>query len=155
MTAAACGGLDSAKESPAPAVEEAAAEETASVQEEAPAEEEKSSGKTLEEYLKENPTAENQLEEQIAAQGNEMMDVAVKIDGNDVIWTASFKDFVELPENVADSLNDGMDEAESAFSGLAAGWDEAIGAEKGTVSYGIRYCDSDGNVLAENSFRAE
>lgn len=151
MTAAACG----AKESPAPAVEEAAAEEKASVKEEAPAEEEKSSGKTLEEYLKENPMAEKQLEEQIAAQGNEMMDVAVETVGNDVIWVATFKDFVELPENVADSLNDGMDEAESVFSGLAAVWDEAIGAEKGTVSYGIRYCDSDGNVLAENSFRAE
>ena len=60
-----------------------------------------------------------------------------------------------LPENAVDTLSEGMDTMESAFSALAGVLDDSIGAEKGTVSYGIRYCDSDGNVIVEKSYRAE
>ena len=163
LSATACGGSDSgakgedaATEAPAPE-EEANAEEE--VKEEAPAEEEapeESSGqKTLEEYLKEDPEAEKQLEEQATAQGNDQMDMAIEVVGNDVICVATFKDSIELPEGTAETLEAGMNELESAFSAFAGVLDDAIGAEKGTVSYGVRYCDSDGNVLAEASFRAQ
>ena len=83
------------------------------------------------------------------------MDMSIEIKGNDVVCVATFKDSVELPEDAADVLNAGMEELGSAFSGIAGVLDDMIGVEKGTVSYGIRYCDANGNVLAEASFRAE
>lgn len=173
MSATACGGSDGGNEGAAPAAteeeapveEDAPAEEEAPVKEDAPAEEEtpveedsageSSEQKTLEEYLKEDPAAEKQLQEQAAAQGNEQLDMSIEVTGNEVLCIATFKDSVELPENVADTLNEGMDALGSAFSAIAATLDDEIGAEKGTVSYGIRYCDSDGNVIVEKSFRAE
>lgn len=166
MSATACGGSDSgesaapaATEEEAPVEEEAPKEEEAApVEEEAPEEEasaEESSGKTLEEYLKEDPASEAELREQAAAQGNDTMDMSIEVVGNDFICVGTFKDSVELPEDAAETLEAGMDELGSAFSAIAGVLDEAIGAEKGTVSYGIRYCDSEGNVLAEKSFRAE
>lgn len=179
LSMTACGGsndaaqaADAATEEAAPAGEEAPAEEEASVEEEAPAEEEapveeeapadeeapaeeSSAQKTLEDFMKEDPTAEQQLQEQAAAQGNDQMDMAIEIHGNDVVCVATFKDSVELPDDAADTLNEGIDQLGSAFSGIAGTLDSMIGAEKGTVGYGIRYCDADGNVLAEATFRAE
>ncbi len=167
MSATACGGSDDGAKSADAAVEEtsveeeAPAEEEAPVEEEAPAEEEasaeeESSGQmTFEEYLFSDPTAEQQLKEQAAAQGNDQMDMDIVVKGNEVICVATFKESVELPDDVSEQLSDGMDAVGSAFSGIAGMLDEALGAEKGTVSYGIRYCDSNGNVLAEASFRAE
>jgi len=52
-------------------------------------------------------------------------------------------------------LETGMSELEPAFSAIAGALDDEIGAEKGTVSYGVKYCDSEGNVLAEASFKAQ
>lgn len=182
MSATACGGSDGGKESAAPAIveenseeeeasaaeeapaeveEEAPAEEEASDEEEAPAEEkasaeEASSGQmTLEEYIYEDPTAEQQLKEQAAAQANDQLDMEIEVKGNDVICVATFKDSVELPDDVSDQLNSGMDTLEPAFAAIAGMLDDAIGAEKGTVAYIIRYCASDGTVLTEASFRAE
>lgn len=153
LSATACGGskdADTTTEAAAPVEEE-----VSEAEEEAPAEEESSEQKTLEDFLKEDPTAEQQLQEQAAAQGNDQMDMAIEINGNDVVCVATFKDTVELPDDAADTLNEGMEQVGSAFSALAGTLDSMIGAEKGTVSYGIRYCDADGNVLAEASFRAE
>ena len=103
----------------------------------------------------EAPTAEQQLQDQAAAQGDETIDMSIEVDGNDIFCVGTFKDSVELPDDVSDTLNAGMSELEPTFSAIAGVLDTAIGAEKGTVSYGIRYCDSDGNVLAEMSFRAQ
>lgn len=178
LSMTACGGSDDAAASADAATEEAAPEEAPAAEEEAPAEEAAPEGeeapaeeaapeeeaaaeqadgeqKTLEDFLMEDPTAEKQLEEQAVAQGNDQMDMAIEIKGNDVMCIATFKEGVELPDDVADTLNAGMDQVGSMLSGLAGTLDNMIGAEKGTVSYGIRYCDSDGNVLAEASFRAE
>lgn len=170
LSMTACGGSDDAapateeaapaeEETPAeeeaPVEEETPAEEEAPAEEETPAEEESSAQKTLEDFMKEDPTAEQQLQEQAAAQGNDQMDMAIEIHGNDVVCVATFKDSVELPDDAADTLNEGIDQLGSAFSGIAGTLDSMIGAEKGTVGYGIRYCDSEGNVLAEATFRAE
>ncbi|MDE7233028.1 MAG: DUF4854 domain-containing protein [Lachnospiraceae bacterium] len=167
MSATACGGSDDAAKSAdaaveeasveeeAPAEEEASVEEEDPVEEEAPAEEESSGQKTLEEYMFEDPTAEQQLKEQAAAQGNDQMDMDIQVKGNEVICIATFKDSVELPDDVSEQLSEGMDSLGSAFSAIAGMLDDAIGAEKGTVSYGIRYCAPDGTVLAEASFTAE
>lgn len=165
MTATACGGSDSAKESEAPAVEEEApAEEEKPAEEEAPAEEEKpaeekeeaaSEGKTLEDLVKEDPTIEQQLLEQSVQGSNDQMEMSVEIKGNDLLVIATYKEGIELPDNTAENLEAALDTMESAFKGLAGVLDEAVGAEKGTVSYSVKYCDSDGNVLAERSYKAE
>ena len=148
MSATACGGSDDAAKSADTAAE-------TPVEEEAPAEEESSDQKTLEEYMFEDPTAEQQLKEQAAAQGNDQMDMDIEVKGNSVVCVATFKDSVELPDDISEQLSDGMDSLGSAFSAIAGMLDDAIGAEKGTVSYGIRYCAPDGTVLVEASFTAE
>ena len=153
LSATACGASKEAANTAAE--EEAPVGEEAPVEEEAPAEEESSSQKTLEDFLKEDPTAEKQLQEQAAAQGDDQMDMSIEIKGNEVICVATFKEDVELPEGTADTLSATLEQMGSAFSGLAGTLDDMIGAEKGTVSYGVRYCDASGDVLAEASFRAE
>ena len=165
LSATACGGSDSGAKSEdtateAPAAEEEApaeeeAEEEAPAEEEAAAEEESSTQKTLEEYLKEDPEAMKQIEEQAAAEGNDQMDMAIEVVGNDLTCVATYKDSVEIPEVTAEILETAMSELEPAFSAIAGALDDEIGAEKGTVSYGVKYCDSEGNVLAEASFKAQ
>ncbi len=163
MSVTACGSSDDGAKSTDTAAE-TSVEETAPTEEktpEAPAEdkatdtEESNGQKTLEEYLFEDPTAEQQLKEQAVAQGNDQMDMDIEVKGNDFILIATFKDSVELSDDVSEQLTEGMDAVGSTFSALAGMLDDAIGAEKGTVSYGIKYCAPDGTVLAEASFKAE
>lgn len=111
--------------------------------------------KTLEEYLKSDAAAMKELEDQATAQSNDQMDMAIEVNGNEVYCVATFKDSVEVTDDMAEALNAGMSELGPAFSGIASVLDEAIGAEKGTVSYGVRYCAPDGSVIAEASFKAE
>ena len=159
LSATACGGSDSGAKSEDTATEAPAAEEEApaeeEAEEEAAAEEESSTQKTLEEYLKEDPEAMKQIEEQAAAEGNDQMDMAIEVVGNDLTCVATYKDSVEIPEGTAEMLETAMSELEPAFSAIAGALDDEIGAEKGTVSYGVKYCDSEGNVLAEASFKAQ
>lgn len=110
---------------------------------------------TFEAYLFEDSTAEQQLKDLAAAQGNDEMDMDIEVKGNTVTCIATFKDSVELSDDAAEQLSEVVNSLEDAFSAIAGSLDEAMGAEKGTVSYGIKYCASDGTVLAEASFRAK
>lgn len=110
---------------------------------------------TFEAYLFEDSTAEQQLKDLAAAQGNDEMDMDIEVKGNTVTCIATFKDSVELSDDAAEQLSEAVNSLEDAFSAIAGSLDEAMGAEKGTVSYGIKYCASDGTVLAEASFRAK
>lgn len=162
LSATACGGSDDAAKSTDAATEEAAPveeeapeaeEEAASSEEEAPAEEEASSdGATLEDYLKGDAEAEKELEEQAKSMGSDEMDMAIEVNGNDLVYVATLKEAIEDGDALADTVNE---QVGPTFSALAGMMDEVIGAEKGTVSFGIRYCNPDGSVLAETSFRAE
>lgn len=114
-----------------------------------------SSDKTLEAYLKEDPTVMQQLEDQMATQSDDTLDMSIEVSGNDVICIGTFKDSIEVTDEDAEMLSSSLDELGSVFSAIAGTLDDTIGADKGTVSYGIRYCDSSGNVLAEKSFKAE
>lgn len=114
-----------------------------------------SSDKTLEAYLKEDATAMQQLEDQMAAQSDDTVDMSIEVSGNDVVCIGTFKDGIEITAEDAEMLASSLDEVGSVFSAIAGSLDDAIGADKGTVSYGVRYCDSEGNVLAEKSFKAE
>lgn len=173
LSMSACGGsgdaakdadtaTEEASEEEAPAVEEeaepveeeapAAEEEAESDEEEASAEEVSSDGATLEEYLKGDAEAEKQLEEQAQSMGSDQMDMAIEVNGNDLVYVATLKEDIENSDELADTVNE---QVGPTFSALAGVMDEVIGAEKGTVSFGIRYCAPDGSVLAEASFRAE
>ncbi|MDE7246853.1 MAG: DUF4854 domain-containing protein [Lachnospiraceae bacterium] len=114
-----------------------------------------SSEKTLEAYLKEDPAAMQQLEEQMAAQGDDTLEMSIEVSGNEVICIGTFTDSIEVTDEDAAMLQESLGELGSVFSAIAGTLDDTIGAEKGTVSYGIRYCDSTGKVLAEQSFKAE
>lgn len=114
-----------------------------------------SSDKTLEAYLKEDAEAMQQLEDQMAAQSDDSIEMSIEVSGNDVVCIGTFKDSVEIAAEDAEMLSSTLDDMGTVFSAIAGSLDDAIGADKGTVSYGIRYCDSEGNVLAEKSFKAE
>lgn len=136
----------------APVEEETPAEKETPVEEETPAEEEVSSdGATLEDYLKGDAETAKQLEEQAQSMGNENVDMAIEVNGNDLVYVATLKQEIED----GDALVDAVEQMGSVFSALAGMMDEAIDAEKGTVSFGIRYCQPDGTVIAESEFRAE
>lgn len=158
MSVTACGSSNDGAKSTDTAVEETSTETTAP---EAPTEDnaadkaESNGQKTLEEFLAEDPTTEQQLKDQAAAMENDQMGMEIEVKGNEVILIATLKDSVEVTDDTAAQLQEGMDAVSSTFSALAGMLDEAIGAEKGTVSYGIRYCAPDGTVLAEASFSAE
>lgn len=143
---------ETSAEEAAPVEEETSAEEEAPVEEETPAEEEVSSdGATLEDYLKGDAETAKQLDEQAQSMGNENVDMAIEVNGNDLVYIATLKEEIED----GDALVDAVEQMGGAFSALAGMMDEAIGVEKGTVSFGIRYCQPDGTVIAESEFRAE
>lgn len=184
MTVTACGGSNDAAEGvdekvqeavpvedeiPAAEEEEAADEETPAAEDEAPTDEETSAedespaaedeadsgSMTLEEFLTEDPETEQMLKEQIAAQGNDQADVSIEIKGNELIYTVTAKDSVEMVEGAAEGLQKTLEENAGIYASRASLLDQIIGAEKGTVAFSLKYCDSDGNVLAEASYRAE
>lgn len=151
LSATACGASGDGDKSANAAVIETSTEDEAPA-EEAPVEEEASSdGATLEDYLKGDAETEKQLEEQAQAMGNENVDMAIEVNGNDLVYIATLKEEIEDP----DALVDAVEQMGSVFSALAGAMDEVIGLEKGTVSFGIRYCQPDGTVIAESNFRAE
>lgn len=113
------------------------------------------SKKTLEDYMKADSAAMQQLEEQMAAMGDESTDMKVEITGNDVVYTATLKEGYEVPEENVAIMEESLDSLKSAFAAIAGELDDEIGAEKGTVSFGIKYCNPDGSVLVEKSYRAE
>lgn len=165
LSVTACGGDEAAEnaetapvaeeapaEEEAPAAEEAPAEEEAPAAEETPAEEEAGAGETLEDYLKGDAESAKQLEEQAQSMSNENMDVEIEVNGNDLVYVATIKAEIEDADAMVETLNASVG---PTFSALAGVMDEVVGGEKGTVSFGIRYCAPDGSVLGEASFRAE
>lgn len=113
------------------------------------------SKKTLEEYMKSDPAAMKQLEEQMAAMEDESTDMSVEIKGNDVVYTATLKEGYEVPEENVAIMEASLDALDAAFAEIAGALDDEIGADKGTVSFGIKYCNPDGSVLVEKSFKAQ
>ena len=113
------------------------------------------SKKTLEEYMKADQAAMQELESQMEAMGDESTDMAVEITGNNVVYTATLKEGYEVPEENIALMEESLDTMESAFVAIAGALDEEIGADKGTVLFGIKYCNPDGSVLVEKSYKAQ
>lgn len=119
-----------------------------------------SGSSTLEEIVKEEPDGLEQIRAMTAEAEDEYMAMTVEFEGNQVLYVTTFKDaFYTTMESTAQELVQGLERVMSGaadeFSACAEAIDDAIGAPRGTVSMVIRYCDPDGNVLAEADFRAE
>lgn len=122
-----------------------------------PAEEADSGFMTLEEIVKEEPDIMEQVQATAAEQEDEQMTMAVEIKGNQALYVVTFKEAYSaaMTESMAQGLEEGLNEMESAFSALAEELDEVMGAEKGTVSFVVRFCDIHGRILAEADFKAK
>lgn len=120
-----------------------------------------SGSSTLEEIVKEEPDILEEIQATAAEAEDEYMAMTVEVKGNKVLYVTTFKNafFTMMTESavqeLAQELEKSMNGAASEFSALAEAVDDAMGVPKGTVSMVIRYCDSDGNILAEADFRAE
>lgn len=116
-----------------------------------------SGSSTLEEIVKEEPDIWEQVQATAAEAEDEYMAMTVEIKGNQVLYVTTFKDalYATMTESAVQDLEKGMSGAASEFSALAEAVDDAMGVPRGTVSMVIRFCDSDGNILAEADFRAE
>ena len=154
-------GADAATEEEAPAAEEeASAEEETPAAEEASAEEEApaadaASGMTLEEYMNSTPDQKKQFEEEMAASAQDGISIAVDVKGNDFTYIYTFEDDSLITDEVKSNLKTGLEATASVFAMMAEQMDEAIGADKGTVTIIVKYQDGSGNVLEEGSFHAE
>lgn len=154
-------GADAATEEAAPAAEEEApAEEETPAAEEAPAEEEApaadaGSGMTLEDYMNSTPDQKKQFEEEMAASAQDGISIAVDVKGNDFTYIYTFEDESLITDEVKSNLKTGLEATASVFAMMAEQMDEAIGADKGTVTIIVKYQDASGNVLEEGSFHAE
>lgn len=116
-----------------------------------------SGSSTLEEIVKEEPDILEQVQATAAETEDEYVTMSVEFKGNQVLYVTTFKDafYTTKTESAVQELEKSMNGAADEFSALAEALDDAMGAPRGTVSMVIRYCDSDGSVLAEAEFKAE
>lgn len=145
-------------EEEAPADEETPAEDETPAEEETPAEDEVSDdastgGRTLEDYLNEAPDEKKQLEDQIAAQAQEGVSIAIDVKGNDFTYIYTIEDASQITDEMKQSISEGLDTMAAAFEMIAKTMDAAIG-EEGAVTVNVRYQDADGNVIEEKGFKA-
>ena len=117
----------------------------------------KKNNERIEEIVKEEPDILEQVQATAAETEDEYVTMSVEFKGNQVLYVTTFKDafYTTKTESAAQELEKSMNGAASEFSALAEAVDDAMGAPRGTVSMVIRYCDSDGSVLAEAEFKAE
>ncbi len=157
LSVTACGGSDEASNGADAATEEeapAAEEEAPAAEEEAPAAD-AASGMTLEEYMNSTPDQKKQFEEEMAASAQDGISIAVDVKGNDFTYIYTFEDDSLITDEVKSNLKTGLEATASVFAMMAEQMDEAIGADKGTVTIIVKYQDGSGNVLEEGSFHAE
>lgn len=116
---------------------------------------------TLEEIVKEEPDILEEVQATAAELETEQMAMTIEIKGNQVLYVTTFKDalYTTMSESsvkeLAQNLSEGMSGVASEISAIAETLDDEMGFKKGTVSMVLRYCDSNGRILAEAEFRAE
>lgn len=75
------------------------------------------------------------------------------------VYAGSDEGMVEVTGSGSSTLEEIVKEEpdiwEQVQATAAEAVDDAMGVPRGTVSMVIRFCDSDGNILAEADFRAE
>lgn len=157
LSITACGGSDAEVSGDAAVAEDVSSEETpveeeVSTEEEAP--DDASAGDmTLEDYLNAVPDQKQQIEEQVAAQAEEGMSIAMEVKGNDFTYIYTIEDASLITDELKENLKTGLDATASVFEMMAGSLDDAMG-KSGVVTLIVRYQDADGNVLEERSFKA-
>ncbi len=177
LSMTACGGSDDAakdaateeqeeaSEEEAEEPEEEAPEETEKPEEEAPeeaeeseaeeAEEEEGTATTLEEYLNSTDGAMEAVEQEIAGSNGDGMSVSGEVKGNDFTFNFTIEDASLITDDTAAQLEAGLDATASVFEEMAGQMDDEVGLDRGSIQVVIKYCDPDGNVLAERGFKAQ
>ncbi len=176
LSMTACGGSDdAAKDAATEEQEEASEEEAEEPEEEAPEEAEKSeeeapeeeaeepeeekaaeaTANTLEEYLNSTDGAMEAVEEQIAGSNGDGMSVSGEVKGNDFTFNFTIEDASLITDDTAAQLEAGLDATASVFEEMAGQMDDEVGLDRGSIQVVIKYCDPDGNVLAERGFKAQ
>ena len=176
LSMTACGGSDdAAKDAATEEQEEASEEEAEKPEEEAPEEAEKSeeeapeeeaeepeeekaaeaTANTLEDYLNSTDGAMEAVEEQIAGSNGDGMSVSGEVKGNDFTFNFTIEDASLITDDTAAQLEAGLDATASVFEEMAGQMDDEVGLDRGSIQVVIKYCDPDGNVLAERGFKAQ
>ncbi len=165
LSMTACGGSDdAAKDAATEEQEEASEEEAEEPEEEAPEEEAEepeeekaaeATANTLEEYLNSTDGAMEAVEEQIAGSNGDGMSVSGEVKGNDFTFNFTIEDASLITDDTAAQLEAGLDATASVFEEMAGQMDDEVGLDRGSIQVVIKYCDPDGNVLAERGFKAQ
>lgn len=109
--------------------------------------------KTVEDYYN-NPEVKAAFEEQLSAAAGHGMSINLEAKGNDFIMSYQYDANLVLPDDAVDQLEAALESTASIFEAEAKVFDEAIG-QKGACTVIVKYLDSDGNLLAEKSFKAQ
>lgn len=153
LSMTACGGSDDAAKDAATEEQEEASEEEAEEPEEEKAAE--ATANTLEEYLNSTDGAMEAVEEQIAGSNGDGMSVSGEVKGNDFTFNFTIEDASLITDDTAAQLEAGLDATASVFEEMAGQMDDEVGLDRGSIQVVIKYCDPDGNVLAERGFKAQ
>lgn len=108
---------------------------------------------TFEDYYN-DPTVKAAFDEQIEALAGQGMSIAVEAKGNELIMIYQYDEGIELPENATELLDAELEKNASTFEQQAGSLDLAIG-ETGACTVTVRYLDADGNLLTEQSYKAQ
>lgn len=109
---------------------------------------------TLEELFN-VPDMREAFESGLASMEDETLSVSYDVKDNNLIMTFKILDSSLITDDMAEGLAKSMEEQPDKFKSQAAQFDEILGFEAGTCTVTMRFTDSDGNVLAEQTFRNE
>lgn len=143
---------EEAKEAEA-AAEEAAKEVEAEAEEaETEAEENAAEFSTLEDYYN-APGMKEQMDSMAESMSEEGMSAAVEVKGNEFIMIIQYEDSSMIVDGMGEAIDQMMEAFADTFVQTAAEFDKEIGQD-GACTVTVRYLDPDGNVLSENSYKA-
>lgn len=108
---------------------------------------------TFEDYYN-DPTVKAAFDEQIEALAGQGMSIEVEAKGNELIMTYQYDEGIELPEDAAELLDAELEKNTAIFEQQAGGLDMAVG-QTGACTVTVRYLDADGNLLTEQSYKAQ
>ena len=105
---------------------------------------------TLEKYYNENKAV---MDAAWNSMGEDGMEVDVDVVGNELIVNIKITDSSYIIDGMGELLDAAVQAQADTFKSTSAEFDKEIGQE-GACTTTLRYLDPDGNVLSENSFKA-
>lgn len=114
---------------------------------------ESAESQTFEDYYN-DPAVKAVFDAQIEALANQGMTISLEVKGNEMAMIYQYEEGIELPENAKELLEAALEENASTFEEQAGNLDLAIG-QTGACSVVVRYLDTEGNLLAERTYKAQ